>query len=109
MIASTIALAGGSRLNKPAMPADLVILGTDTDAGKTTFAVLWLAAFATEYEYWKPLETGEADSERVRRLVPLAMVHAAIQHFPEPVAPLLAARQHGAVIPSARDLAARKP
>src|SRR5438067_3395775 len=91
------------------MGVDLVILGTDTDAGKTTFAVLWLAAFATEYEYWKPLETGEADSERVRRFVPAATVHAAVQHFPEAVAPLLAARQRGLKIPAARDLAARKP
>ena len=36
--------------------SDLIILGTDTDAGKTTFALLWLAAFG-EYGYWKPVET----------------------------------------------------
>src|SRR5437879_915277 len=89
--------------------SDFVILGTDTDGGKTTFAVLWLAAFFAEYEYWKPLETGEADSERVRRLVPSAIVHASIRHFPEPVAPLLAARRHGVVIAPARELAALRP
>ena len=54
--------------------SDLIILGTDTDAGKTTFALLWMAAFADEYDYWKPLETGESDSATVRRLVPGAVV-----------------------------------
>ena len=28
------------------MATDLIILGTDTDAGKTTFALLWLSAFS---------------------------------------------------------------
>ena len=49
-----------------------VVLGTDTDAGKTTFALLWLAAFADRWEYWKPLETGDSDSETVRRTAPAA-------------------------------------
>ena len=35
-----------------------VVLGTDTDAGKTTFAIRWLSHFAPRYGYWKPLETG---------------------------------------------------
>src|SRR5438128_1083188 len=92
------------------MPAqDLIILGTDTDVGKTTFALLWLSAFSADYEYWKPLETGQSDSERVRRLVPAATVHDSILHFAEPVAPLLAARQHAIVIPTAHELAGRKP
>ena len=44
-----------------------VIVGTDTDAGKTTFAALWLAQHASEgWAYWKPLETGESDTEAVR-------------------------------------------
>ena len=50
--------------------ANLLILGTDTDAGKTTFALLWLAAFSDQYAYWKPVETGPSDTELVRRLVP---------------------------------------
>ena len=41
---------------------DLLIVGTDTAAGKTTLALLWMAAFSGEYEYWKPLETGDSDS-----------------------------------------------
>ncbi len=54
---------------------DLLILGTDTDAGKTTFALLWLAALGDTYEYWKPVESGASDSERVKELVPTAWVH----------------------------------
>ncbi len=88
---------------------DLLILGTDTDAGKTTFALLWLAAFSDAYEYWKPLETGESDTEKVRHLVPAATVHEPLAHFRQAVAPLLAARNEGGVIPSADVIAAAKP
>ncbi|HYV35519.1 MAG TPA: adenosylmethionine--8-amino-7-oxononanoate transaminase, partial [Gemmataceae bacterium] len=88
---------------------DLVILGTDTDAGKTTFALLWMAAFADEFEYWKPLETGESDSAALRRLVPAAIVHPPFRHFAKPVAPLLAARDEQAVIPRAIAVAAARP
>src|SRR5262249_25560942 len=80
---------------------DLLILRTDTDAGKTTFALLWLAAFADNYEYWKPLETGESDTERVRSLVPAATVHEPLARFRQAVAPLLAARTEGGTIPPA--------
>ncbi len=54
----------------------LLILGTDTDAGKTTFALLWLAAFGDHFVYWKPVETGPSDTELVRRLVPGAKIKA---------------------------------
>ena len=54
---------------------DVLILGTDTDAGKTALSVLWLAELADDYEYWKPLETGNSDSQRVRQCVPGAYVH----------------------------------
>jgi adenosylmethionine-8-amino-7-oxononanoate aminotransferase len=89
--------------------SDLLILGTDTDAGKTTFALLWLAALGDDYAYWKPLESGAADSECVQRLVPDVRVCPSIMHFPQPVAPLLAARQLGVAIPSAAALAAQRP
>ncbi len=88
---------------------DVLILGTDTDAGKTALAVLWLAALADDYEYWKPLETGDADSLRVRRCVPGANVHEPLGRFEPPVAPLLAARQEGRSIPPAQVVAAAKP
>jgi adenosylmethionine-8-amino-7-oxononanoate aminotransferase len=92
-----------------ATTTDLVILGTDTDAGKTAVAMLWLAAAAPRYEYWKPLESGESDTERVRRCVPAAHVHAPLAGFSRAVAPLLAARLAGQAIPSAAAVVAAKP
>jgi adenosylmethionine-8-amino-7-oxononanoate aminotransferase len=89
--------------------SDLLILGTDTDAGKTTFALLWLAAFAERYMYWKPVETGPSDSERVRQLVPGTLVHPPVLRLRDPVAPPLAARREGATIPPAGVLAAARP
>jgi dethiobiotin synthetase len=88
---------------------DFLILGTDTDAGKTTFAALWLAGFADGYEYWKPVESGDSDTERLRRLVPAAAVHAPQRRFRDAVAPPLAARREGAVVPPASAIAAAKP
>jgi adenosylmethionine---8-amino-7-oxononanoate aminotransferase len=89
--------------------SDLLILGTDTDAGKTTFALLCLAAFPDRFEYWKPVETGESDSERVRRLVPGAVVHPPVARFDAPVAPPLAARQEGRTVPLAHAIVAARP
>jgi adenosylmethionine-8-amino-7-oxononanoate aminotransferase len=86
-----------------------VILGTDTDAGKTTLALLLLAAFPDVFEYWKPIETGDPDSERVRRLVPGAVVHPPLARFQAPVAPPLAARQEGRTIPLAHEIVAARP
>lgn len=88
---------------------DVLILGTDTDEGKTALALLWLAALSDDYEYWKPLETGDSDSQRVRRCVPGAYVHQPLGQFEHPVAPLLAARQQGRAIPPARVVAEAKP
>jgi adenosylmethionine-8-amino-7-oxononanoate aminotransferase len=88
---------------------DLLILGTDTDAGKTTFALLWLAAFADRYAYWKPIETGDSDTQRLCNLVPAAQVHASMLRLQEAVAPLLAARKEGGTIPVASAIAAAKP
>jgi adenosylmethionine-8-amino-7-oxononanoate aminotransferase len=89
--------------------SDIVIVGTDTDVGKTTFALLWLSAFAALYEYWKPAETGDSDTEKVRRLVPVAAVHKPLVRFRQAVAPPLAARLEGGTIPSAADIAAARP
>src|SRR5438874_3338662 len=88
---------------------DFVILGTDTDAGKTTFALLWLAAFGDHYEYWKPVETGPSDSELVKRLLPHAEVHCPVKRLAHAAAPPLAARRAGDAIPSAFALARSKP
>jgi adenosylmethionine-8-amino-7-oxononanoate transaminase/dethiobiotin synthase len=88
---------------------DFIILGTDTDAGKTTFALLWLARFAEQCAYWKPVETGPSDAARVAELVPVALVHPPTARFRTSVAPPLAARLEGAQVPSARAIAACYP
>ncbi len=88
---------------------NLVILGTDTAAGKTSFALLWLAHFAGWYEYWKPVETGDSDSECIRSLVPGVEIHAPLAAFREPVAPPLAARRQGNGIPTAVAIAGARP
>jgi adenosylmethionine-8-amino-7-oxononanoate aminotransferase len=86
-----------------------VIVGTDTDAGKTTFSLLFLTAFANQFEYWKPVETGDSDTEKVRKLVPNATVHEPLARFREPVAPCLAARREGKTMPGVREILAAKP
>ena len=88
---------------------DLVVLGTDTDVGKTTFALLWLAAFADHYEYWKPIETGPSDAGRIAELLPHTLVHPAIKRFSHAVAPPLAARLENDCIPTAADVVALRP
>src|SRR5580692_1669891 len=87
----------------------LVVVGTDTDAGKTTFSLLLLAAFADRFDYWKPVETGAPDSHRVRRLVPHATVHEPVAQFRDPVAPCLAARREGKPMPGVAAIVAAIP
>lgn len=88
---------------------DFVVLGTDTDAGKTTLALLWLAAFPDRYEYWKPLETGDSDAGKIARLVPAVHVHPPLLQLNRPVAPLLGAREEGKTIPGATEVIAARP
>jgi adenosylmethionine-8-amino-7-oxononanoate aminotransferase len=84
--------------------SDFIVLGTDTDAGKTTFSLLWLARFHSTDAYWKPVETGDSDSEKIQRFIPEAIVYPTLHRFPEPVAPPLAARREGKSIPSSIEL-----
>src|SRR5688572_17822476 len=86
-----------------------IILGTDTDAGKTTFALLWLHLFGDQWEYWKPIETGDSDSECVARLCPHTTVHPPVIRLMAPVAPPLAARMEGAALPTAYAVADAMP
>ncbi len=88
---------------------DVLIAGTDTDAGKTALALLWLAVLADDYEYWKPLETGDSDSQRVHRCVPGAHVHPPLAQFKHAVAPLLAARLEARTVPPAAAIAEARP
>jgi dethiobiotin synthetase len=87
----------------------LVVVGTDTDAGKTAFSLLFLTAFADEFAYWKPVETGDSDTEKVRRLVPNAVVFDPLARFAESVAPALAARREGRPMPGVADILAAVP
>lgn len=89
--------------------SDFIVVGTDTDAGKTTFSLLWLTAFDDNCGYWKPLETGQSDTETIRRLVPKSTVFAPAVRLESPVAPPLAARREGKNIPSASLLARSRP
>jgi len=82
----------------------LVVLGTDTDAGKSTFSLLWLAHFGSVWGYWKPLQSGFADSEKIRQAFPEVRIFPCVQHFAEAVAPPLAAKNLGRTIPSASEL-----
>jgi adenosylmethionine---8-amino-7-oxononanoate aminotransferase len=84
-----------------------VVVGTDTDAGKTAFSILALAAGG--FAYWKPAETGDSDTEKIRRLVPGATVYDPVARFTEPVAPLLAARREGRAMPGVDAILAARP
>lgn len=86
-----------------------VVVGSDTDAGKTTFCLQWLAAFGDRFAYWKPVETGPSDTEAVRRLVPSATVHAPLARFTEAVAPELAAAREGRDMPGVAEILAAVP
>lgn len=86
-----------------------VVVGTDTDAGKTAFSLLFLTAFADRCGYWKPVETGDSDTEKVRRLVPAATVFDPLARFAEPVAPALASRREGRPMPGVADILAAVP
>ncbi|HEX4589475.1 MAG TPA: dethiobiotin synthase, partial [Gemmataceae bacterium] len=88
---------------------DFVVVGTDTDAGKTTFCCQWLTLFGDRSAYWKPVETGPSDSETVRRLVPDAKVHPPLARFRDAVAPELAAQREGRVVPTVAEIVAAVP
>src|SRR5262245_5309454 len=62
--------------------SDFVVLGTDTDSGKTTFSLLWLTAFCGEFAYWKPVETGESATDCGRRLLPGTQVIDVVVRLP---------------------------
>jgi len=86
-----------------------VVVGTDTDAGKTGFCAGWLAAFPGQSAYWKPVETGDSDTATIRRLVPDAVVFDPLARFDEPVAPVLAAERAGRRMPSVAEVVAAAP
>ena len=86
-----------------------VVVGTDTDTGKTAFSLLYLAAFPGQFAYWKPVETGESDTEKIRSLVSGATIFEPLARFSEPVAPALAARREERVMPGVAEILAAIP
>ena len=89
-------------------PPSVIVVGTDTDAGKTAFSLHWMQSFP-DYAYWKPVETGASDTKRVRALVPSARLHAPLLYLAEAVAPALAARHAGVAMPGAAQILAARP
>ena len=65
----------------------LIIVGTDTDVGKTTVSALLLHHLGDRGAYWKPLETGVSDTETIRKLIPNAEIHPPYVHYVKAMAP----------------------
>jgi adenosylmethionine-8-amino-7-oxononanoate aminotransferase len=86
-----------------------VVVGTDTDAGKTWFCTEWLKAHSSEYAYWKPVETGDSDTAKVRAAVPGATIFEPLMRFEEAVAPTLAAERAGKSLPTIAEVIAAIP
>src|SRR5262245_23046847 len=89
--------------------SDLIVIGTDTGAGKTSLALRWIASFHAEYEYWKPVESGASDSELIRSVVPPARLHPPIARYTDAVAPALAARRANTPPPTAAEIVHARP
>ncbi len=92
----------------------LFITGTDTNVGKTTITAALLLALQQQGKsvgIFKPLETGvdsehpeHSDTERLRRLLspPPSFDSVCLYAFPQPLAPLAAARITGTTIDLSR-------
>lgn len=88
-------------MKRPHEPQVLLVSGTDTGVGKTVFTaafIRWLRQQNVPSVALKPLASGDrSDAEALHRAqdgaVPLDIINP--WHFPEPLAPLLAARRAG--------------
>jgi dethiobiotin synthase len=67
------------------------ITGTNTDVGKT-FVSTWIC-YHTQADYWKPIQTGEKDSETIRKFSHQSTIHPENYHFHHAVSPHLAAQE----------------
>lgn len=82
----------------------LIVVGTDTEVGKTVVSALVLARYGRRQPlaYWKPIATGaadERDADRIRRWVGhLVEVLPETYLFDPPLSPHLAARLAGKTI-----------
>ncbi len=115
MSPASIPPEGSSPLRLPS----LVLVAPDTDMGKTTCACLLLHAAhrAAErrggkpWSYSKPIQSGEPDTERVRRIcgdLPIE-IHEAAFGYALPAAPNVAARAEGKRAPSLPEVLERLP
>ncbi len=89
------------------------ITGTDTNVGKTFISVLLMRKFS-EYAYYKPVQSGDAntggDTEFVRKNANLSddRLLPPVYSFSDPVSPHLAARLAGMIIQPEKLLASAK-
>ncbi len=85
-------------------PASFVLCATDTGVGKTTFSLLWShwQEFGPDpkWAYFKPVETGESDSQRLSELGPITLVvYPPLGAFQAALVPHRAAALEGAAMP----------
>jgi dethiobiotin synthetase len=74
----------------------IVVTGTDTGVGKTVVSAM--LTYRLKAHYWKPIQTGmDDDTTTVQQLVKCPVVPP-VYTFPQPLAPLYAARLEGMVI-----------
>ena len=89
---------------KPDEPRTIVVVGTDTDVGKTVVSAAMMGALHdnnTSAMYWKAIQTGPtSDTEIVQALANLAEDRFAppARHFPVPASMDQAARAEGAAV-----------
>ena len=81
----------------------LVVLGTDTDVGKSIVSAgLLMAASRNDFpmKYWKPVETGGSEAQTIQRLtkLPDLFFHQTLYSFSEPISPEIASRRENAEI-----------
>jgi 8-amino-7-oxononanoate synthase/dethiobiotin synthase len=80
----------------------LVVVGTDTDVGKTVASAALLLAAPAHWRYWKPVQTGsDSDTARVRELteLPAARFATPLAHYALPASPHTAAANEGTRVP----------
>jgi len=110
-VAGLVAALGGERALAPQGRVEarnslrrdaLVVVGTDTDVGKTVASAALLLAAPPHWRYWKPVQTGsDSDTARVRELTELAAARFAspLAHYALPASPHTAAAAEGARVP----------
>lgn len=78
------------------------VTGTDTNVGKTYFSALLLSY--TNGLYYKPIQTGDKDSQTVKELTKLGENHFSTEayYFKEPISPHILFEKHGVELDSGK-------